>query len=389
MLEAENLEEFYRALKERSEFCVTVKETGYKQRSIAIRSKRARLKDLTIFCRQFSTMLSSGITVIKCLDILYQQTANKRMKATILGVYEAVQKGEALSAAMQAQKGVFPPLMIHMIEAGETGGSLDTVMQRLADNFEKDLKVKNKVNQALIYPIFLSIVSVLVVIFLLAFIMPNFIRMFRQMGGSLPVTTRILIATSNFLTDFWYIPIAAIVLLIFLWNTYINSPGGRLFWDRFKLKMPVFGKLFLTVQSSRFCRTLASLFSSGVPIIQSLEIVGRVIGNRFLEQSLAAVAEDVKKGLSMSSSMRKLGIFPPMLCSMISIGEESGNMDEILNKTAAFYDEESDAAIQKLISLIEPIMIVFLALIIGFIMISIITPIYSLYNQINARGGMF
>lgn len=387
VIETENREAFYRTLRERSQFCLTVKEAGRQSMNIRLTGNKIKLKALSIFCRQFSTMISAGLPVIKCLDILYEQTEDKQFKAIILGVYEAVQRGDSLSRAMKAQKNAFPLLLLNMIEAGEASGSLDSVMQRMADQYEKDSKLQNKVTQALIYPAFLSVLTVAVVVVLLTFVLPTFLRMFAQFGGKLPITTRILLGLSGAITNYWYIFIGAIVLISVLWTAFLKSRQGRLAWDHFKLRMPVLGKILLVVESARFSRTLASLFSSGMPIIQSIEIVTKVMKNSYVQNRLYQVNEDVRRGVSISGSVKKLNVFPAMLCSMLSIGEESGNMDEILNKTAAYYDEESDTAISKMIALLEPVMIVLLAVIVGFIIISIITPIFSLYGSINSSSG--
>lgn len=383
-LEADNIEMFYRLLNERGQFCITAKEVGASSKNVELSPKKLNLKSLAVFARQFSIMLSSGLTVIKCLDVLYQQADNKLLKSTILGVYEAVQRGDSLSKAMIAQEKAFPPLFLSMITAGEASGSLDNVMKRMANQFEKDNKMNNKVRQALVYPVFLIILTVCVVIFMLTFILPKFMDMFKQFGGTIPLPTRILLAISGALTGYWYIIIAVlsgICMLVYVW---LRSDSGRLKWDKLKLKIPVFGKLQLIIISSRFSRTLASLFSSGMPIVQALEIAGSVLGNKFIESKIQTVCDDMRRGISLSSAMRRLKLFPPMFCSMINIGEESGNLDDILEKTSAFYDEESDTAIQKMISLIEPIMIVVLAVIIGFILVSIFLPIYSIYNSVGA-----
>lgn len=386
VFEADNLEGFYKLIKERGLYCMSVKEgsSNDKQISFNFSEKPIKLKQLTIFCRQFSTMLSSGITVIKCLDILYQQTEDKKLKPNILGIYEAVQKGESLSQAMRSQKKAFPFLLLNMVEAGEASGSLDVVMQRMADNYDKDSKLQNKVKQAMVYPLFLSGLTVVVVIFLLTLVLPRFTDMFAQLGGNLPLPTKILLGMSGFIINYWYILIFIVIMIVVLSNIYLKSKDGRMAWDKFKLKFPVMGKLLLIVESARFSRTLSSLISSGMPIIQALEIVGRVITNRYMEERLTVIIGDVRRGLALSHSMKKIKIFPPMLCSMILVGEESGNLDDILNKTAAFYDEDSDAAIARMLALIEPVMIVLLALIVGFIVVSIITPIFSIYQSMNA-----
>lgn len=384
VIEAENIDKFYHILSERNQFCVSVGEVGAASKPVNLRRRKLKLKELAVFSRQFSTMLGSGLTVIKCLDVLYQQAESKRLKSTILNVYESVQKGESLSKAMRKQKDAFPPLFLSMIASGEASGSLDTVMNRLANQYEKDNRLHNKVSQALIYPIILIVMIIAVVTLMLVFVLPRFMTMFEQFGASVPGPTRFLMSLSGAVTNYWYLIIAAVAAIVVLWNIFLKNPAGRLWWDRVKIGMPVVGKLLLIIVSSRFCRTMASLFSSGMPIVQSLEIVGGVVGNKYVETKLQDVCDDVRRGVALSAAVRKTGIFPAMLCSMLTIGEESGNLDEILNKTAAFYDEESDSAIQKLISLIEPVLIVLLAVVVGFIIISIVLPIFTIYNSIGS-----
>jgi type IV pilus assembly protein PilC len=382
-IEAENVEMFYSMLGERNQFCISVRQAGIANKPINITPKKLKLKELAIFARQFSTMLTSGLTVIKCLDVLYQQTTGKFLKATILGVYESVQKGDSLSKAMKSQKDAFPSLFLSMVAAGEASGSLDNVMLRMADQYERDNKLHNKISKALIYPAFLVVLIVGIVILMLVVVLPKFMEMFDQVGGTLPLPTQILLAISGALTNYWLIIIIAIILIAILWHSFLKSSGGRLWWDKLKIKAPIVGKLLLIVASSQFSRTFASLYSSGMPIVQSLEIVGGTLGNKYVESELQNVSEDVRRGVSLSAAVRKVSMFPPMLCSMLSIGEESGNLDDILNKTSAFYDEESDTAIEKLIALIEPVMIVSLAIIVGFIIMSIMLPLFSIYNQVG------
>lgn len=384
IIEAENIDAFYLILGERNQFCVSVNEAGTASKPINIRHKKLKLKELAIFSRQFSTMLSSGLTVIKCLDVLYQQTESKYLKSIILSVYESVQKGDSLSKAMSGQKDAFSLLFLSMIAAGEASGSLDTVMLRLANQYEKDNKLQNKISQALIYPAILVVMIIAVVTMLLVVVLPKFMSMFDEFGGTIPAPTRFLLGVSGAITNYWYLIIAVIVSIALLWSVFLKNPSGRMWWDKFKIKIPIVGKLLIVIVSSRFCRTMASLFSSGMPIVQSLEIVGGVVGNKYVESKLQDVSEDVRRGISLSAAVKKAAIFPAMLYSMLTIGEESGNLDEILNKTSAFYDEESDSAIQKLISLIEPVLIVILAVVVGFIIISIMLPIFTIYNSVGS-----
>ncbi|HEX3026618.1 MAG TPA: type II secretion system F family protein [Clostridia bacterium] len=386
VIDADSIDSFYHIIKDRSQYCITVKESGVPQKEIVFGSKKFNLKELSVFCRQFSTMLNSGLPVIKCLDILYQQTTNKKMRSSILGVYETVQRGESLSSAMKHQKTAFPSLFIHLVEAGEASGSLDSVMNRMAEQYEKENKLQNKVTQALIYPIFLCCLSIVVVIFLLTFVLPTFLSMFTQFGGQLPVTTKILLGISHLFTNYWYLILILLAGIYIGFRALMRKHNVRLGWDKLKLRLPIIGKLLLILESSRFARTLASLFNSGMPVMQSVEITANVMTNSYIRNRLFHVNEEVRRGSSISASIRKLNLFPLMLCSMLNIGEESGNMDVIRLKTSAFYDEEADAALQKLVSLIEPFMIVLLAVVVGFIIVSIITPIYGVYSQISKTG---
>lgn len=383
VIEAESIEKFYRTLAERNQYCVSVGEVGAASKPINVGSKKLKLKELAIFSRQFATMLSSGLTVIKCLDVLYQQSDSKRLKATVLSIYESVQKGDSLSKAMRSLKDAFPQLFLSMVATGEASGTLDSVMLRLANQYEKDNKLHNRVTQALIYPIILVVMIIAVIILMLVYVIPKFMSLFEQFDADIPGPTQFLLNVSTGLTTYWYIVVTVIAGIVILWNVFLKNPSGRLWWDKVKVKMPGIGKLLLIIISSRFCRTMSSLFSSGMPIVQSLEIVTGVVGNKFVESKLQDVSEDVRRGVALSTAVRRAGVFPAMLCSMLTIGEESGNLDDILNKTSAFYDEESDNAIQKLISLIEPILIIVLAVIVGFIIISIMLPIFTIYNSVK------
>ena len=340
-------------------------------------------KDMAVFCRQFYTMLNAGIGVVEALDILEQQTEKKTFKKATGAVYEDVQKGMALSEAMERHKKIFPSLLINMVEAGEVSGNLDVIMQRMAIHFEKEYNIENKVKGALIYPIVLSIVSVAVVIFLLTGVMPTFIGMFEGSGTMLPGPTRVLLAISNWLTEYWYLFIGIILILIFGINIFGKSDEGRRFFDNLKIKLPGIKNMNIKIITSRFTRTLSTLLSSGIPLLQALDVVSRVVGNKVVGNGLQSAQEDIRKGVPMSRTIRDMGIFPPMVYSMIKIGEESGALDDILYKTADFYDEEVETSMQKMTTMLEPILIVFMAVIIGFIVISIAMPMFDMVNTME------
>ncbi|KGG81450.1 type II secretion system protein F [Caloranaerobacter azorensis H53214] len=344
---------------------------------------KIKTKDIAVFCRQFYTMLNSGVTIVNCLEVLKNQTENKKLKKTLGQVFESVQKGMTLSESLKEHKDVFPELLINMVEAGEVSGNLDTIMDRMAVHYEKENKINNKIKNAMIYPIILSIVAIIVVVFLLTVVMPTFVSMFQQSGAALPVPTRVLLGISNIIKSYWYLIITLIMILIYLFKKYYATEKGKAYIDKLKLKIPVLNKLIRKITTSRFTRTLSTLLSSGVPLIRALEIVSKVVGNRVVEEGLNVVKDEVRRGLDLASPIEKLELFPPMVVSMIRIGEESGSLDEILDKTANFYDEEVEDSLHRLTSLIEPLMIIIMALIIGFIVISMVLPMFDMINTVR------
>ena len=377
-IEAENEDICRKMIAQRGLFCLQVSPVGIASRSLNIGGKfRPKLKELSLFCRQFASMLSAGIGVIKSLDILYQQTEKPKMKQVIKRVYENVQKGQSFSAALKAVD-AFPALMVNMTEAGEASGTIDSVMERLALHYEKSMKTANKAKSALMYPAILAVLTILVTAILMVFVMPVFTRMFETSGIPLPLATRILVAISDSLTGYAHIYAFVIITGIIFWMNFLRNEKGRLAWDKFKTTMPVAGKLNVTMISARFARTMSVMIQSGISLLKALEISSKVIGNKFFENSLDEVHEDIRKGSSLSHAMKKAAIFPVMLISMISIGEEAGMLDDVLEKTAAFYDEEGDRAAMKLTGMLEPLMIVIMALIVGFVVVSIIMPMYSM-----------
>lgn len=383
VIEAENQEVCRKIIAQRGLFCLSVSPVSLASRNISFGSKNIKPKELSVFCRQFSTMLISGISVIKSLDILYNQAPKSNFKDTIKKVYEGVQRGQSLSASLMAQNNAFPDFMVNMVEAGEASGTLDRVMERLADHFEKNLKTANKVKNAMMYPIILGVLTVCVVIILMVLVLPVFMEMFETSGVPLPLPTRILLTISNSLTGYWYVYLIVICSVSLIWMNFLKNENGRLKWDRYKTTMPLVGKLNLVVISARFARTMSTMMQSGIPLLKSLEITSRVLGNKYFEKSLVEISEDIRRGIPMSASIKKADIFPVMLSSMISIGEESGTLDDVLYKTAILYDEESDAAVAKMVGMLEPLMIIIMALVVGFVVISIIVPMFDMMKIVK------
>lgn len=369
-------------LKGNSYLPVTVEKDVGAEAQIDLFSKKIKKKDLAVFCRQFYTMLNAGIGIVKCIDILGKQSENKTLVKSLGSLHEDVQKGFTLSEGMKKHPKVFPSLLINMVEAGEISGNVDTIMETMAVHFEKENKLENKIKSALIYPMALAVVSTAVVIFLLVAVMPIFIGMFEGSGQALPGPTKMLLTLSNWLTEYWYLFIIMVIGMTVGFITFKQTTAGRIFFDTLKIKIPILKDTNVKIITARFTRTLSTLMSSGMPLLQSIEVVGRVVGNKVIQDRLEIAVEDIRKGVSLSRTISEVQIFPPMVDSMIKIGEESGALDDILYKTADFYDDEVEVALQRMTSLMEPIMLVVMAVVIGFIVIAMAIPMFDVVNMI-------
>lgn len=344
--------------------------------------EKVTTKDMAVFCRQMYTMLDAGVSINNALNMLSNQVSNKKLRATVAEVEDSVKKGEMLSEAMAKHDEVFPKLLISMIQSGEVSGNLDGMMLRMSVHFEKENKLNNKVKAAMTYPAVLSIVAVSAVMFIMTFVMPTFIEMFESEGIELPISTQILMSISGFLSNNILIIIFGIIIFVVLFNFYKRTEHGIITLSTLKLSLPAIGALNKKIIVSRFTRTLSTLLSSGVSLVQALPIVASVVGNKVAEDELMKIRERVVRGDGLSGPIKECDIFPPMLASMVSIGEEAGSLDDILNKTADFYDEEVEQAIQTTTALIEPLLIVVMGIAIGFIVVSIMLPMFDMYTQI-------
>ena len=349
--------------------------------------KKVTTKNLAVFCRQFHTMINAGVSVLGCMDMLRRQTENPRLAMVLSKVYDEVQKGRTLSESMKLHTSVFPLILISMIEVGEVSGTLDSTMEKLAVHFEKDNKINQKIKTAMAYPAVIGCIALLMVGFMMTFVVPRFLSMFKSMGETLPLPTRILLNISNTISNVWFLlgTIAGLFAVIYVFNKIKKLPIVKLWFDNAVLRLPLAGKNVRKILASRFTRTLSSLLSTGVSLIQALEVVEKVVDNQIVTQGMAKVKEDIKRGSNLAGPLEGIGIFPVMVTHMISVGEESGSLDAIMEKAADFYDDELDASISQLISLLEPIMILFMALIVGFIVISMILPIFQMYGNIGTK----
>lgn len=343
---------------------------------------KVKLKDISIFCRQFHAMMHAGVSIINCLDILRQQTENKKLKLVTEEVYEQVQKGTTLSEAMKKHK-IFPELLINMVAAGEASGNLDNIMDRMATHYEKEHRISGKVRGAMIYPIMVSIVTVAVVTLMLVFVFPTFVGLFNDVGADLPKITLVVMGISNALQHYWYIFLGIIVAVSYTLSKVLSSDSGKLFFDGLKFRIPILKGTTTKVITSRFARTLSTLLSSGMPLLQALELVSKVVGNHVVEKGIMLARDDVRKGSGLAGPIKRIGIFPPMLVSMLSIGEESGSLDDILERTASFYDNEVEAAVENLTKLLEPLLLVVMATVVGFIAVAMVLPMFDLMSKIK------
>ncbi len=380
VFEATGEYEVIEMLKGSNHMPIAIEETKDSGASYNISFGKVKKKDLAIFCRQFYTMLNAGVSIVKTLDILEKQTENKKMRKATNDLFNSVQKGMSLSESMRNNPKIFPSILISMVEAGEASGNLDTIMDRMAMHYEKEFKLENKVKGAMVYPAVLGVAATGVVIFLMVFVMPTFIGMFESSGVELPGPTRALLAISNSMTDKWYLYIVVVIGLVLGFKFYGTTSIGRMQIDTIKLKIPVVKTSNIKVATSRFTRTLSTLLASGIPLIQGMDIVAKVIGNVNIAKKLHNAKEDVRKGIPLSRTIKDTMVFPPMVDSMVKIGEESGALDDILNRTADFYDEEVETAMAKMTEMMQPVMILVMASIVGFIVLAIALPMFDMVN---------
>lgn len=358
------------------------KDNSKSKKHFSFRHK-VKLKDIAVFCRQFYVMLDSGLSVGKTLNILMEQDENQKMKEALIGVNADVKRGETLANSMRKRKDVFPRLLTSMVDAGEKSGNLDMILKRMADYYEKENKIRGKIKSAMIYPIVLGIVAIIAITFILTFVMPTFIQMFEENNVELPAITKVVLATSKIIGKYGIIIFIILVVGIYFLGKYFRSEEGQYKLSHINLKIPIIKKLTQKIIVSRFTRTLGIVSSSGMSLVTSLEVVASVVGNKIAEKELLGVKDKVIRGESLGESIMKIKIFPPMLGSMVKVGEESGSLDSILDKTADFYDDELEREIQTATALIEPLMIVVMGIIIGILLISILTPMFKMYNSIG------
>ncbi|HAW16006.1 MAG TPA: hypothetical protein DCW41_04805 [Clostridiales bacterium] len=384
VIDAASMQDATRKLKGDGKFIASIElDKGTSLLNMEVGSKRLNTKELVLISRQLASLLSAGITVVRSLDMLYQQVDTKRARKCVGEIYEAIQSGRTLSDAFRDQKEALPTIMISMVAAGEESGRLDEIMNRLAEHFQKESKLKNKVSAAMVYPKILFFLTVAITVGLLTFLVPGIADTIHDLGGELPKLTQGVMAVSNSLVHYWWIYLAVVGGGYFLFTAWKRSEKGHAQWDLMMLRIPIVGKATKMNASARFCRTVSTLLKSGISVLQAVEITGSSLDNVILEKKLADARIEIRKGVTLSKSIKNITEFPPMIYAMTAIGEESGTLDTILEKAADFFEDEADNATQKMTSALEPIMIIIMAILIGTVVGAIAMPIFGMAQFIE------
>jgi type IV pilus assembly protein PilC len=391
--EAENEQILVRRLREKGYWVQKVTaaraaprpQTSAKKAPLFAGFGRVTGRDLAIFCRQFATMIDAGVSLVRCLAVLEEQSSSGKLRAIIREIQVSVESGETLSRSLTRWPNIFSHLFVGLVRAGEIGGVLDETLNRLSTFLEENERLRRKVKSSMTYPVLVLLFATAVVIALVTFVLPKFVEVFKDLGISkdLPRPTQILIEISNFITHKWYMCIAGVLLFVIAFSQYTHTRIGRRHYDWLKLKIPVFGKLNHKIALARFSRTLGTLLVSGVPILQALETVAGAVDNEILSDAILSARAAIREGEQIGDPLQRSGLFPPMVIQMIAIGEETGSLDNMLNKIADFYESEVDATLASLTAALEPIMIVLLGGVVGFIVISMFLPLVHAISQLQ------
>lgn len=345
--------------------------------------KIVKPRELGVFCRQFQSILNAGVTVIDALGMLGEQTENKKFSKAILEVKDAVQKGETLASAMAMHPKIFPEIMVHMIEAGEASGGLETAFDRMGSHFEKDAHLKGVVTKAMIYPSVLIVVIIGVVVLMMVKIVPSFLESFEELDAELPAITLAVMAVSDFFVKYWPVMLGIVLVSWFLIHEFKKTENGALIWGQLGLRLPLLGNLTIKSASASLTRTLSTLLASGISLVDAIEIVTKIMKNEVVKRAMEKAQKEVVHGIPLSQPLEDTGVFPPMVYQMIRIGEETGNMEDMLDKIAEYYDEEVEMATESLVAVLSPMIIILMAVVVVPIILAVMMPMFSLYNSIG------
>ena len=346
--------------------------------------KKVKKRDFAIFCRQFVSIVQAGVSIVDAFAMLGEQTQNAALKTAIEQTHSDISKGDTLAAAMRKRGGVFPQMLCNMVEAGEASGSLDKAFDRMAIQFEKDAKLESSVKKAMIYPIVLIVVMIGVICAMMLFVIPRFTGMFEEIGaGELPAITKALVAISDFFVHYWWLIAIIVVAIVVGYKTFYATQNGKELVDRIKLRIPVFGQIQIKSACAKLGRTLCTLLGAGVPMVDALDITARSMDNEMYKQAMKDAKDQVTRGVTLSRPLKTSGLFPPMVIHMISIGEETGNIESMLENVAEYYEEDVQVATESMMALMEPAIVIVMAGLVGFLVLAILTPMFSLYESLS------
>ncbi len=372
------------ALKAEKNVVTSIQEVNGLKKGVNLSfGKKVGARDFSVFCHQFVSIVGAGVTIVDAFNMLAEQTENKALQGAIRAVHSDISKGDTLAISMRRQNGVFPMMLCNMVEAGEASGSLDKSFSRMATQFEKDAALEAAVKKAVIYPIVLIVVMIAVVFVMMTFVIPNFMGMFEDIGGELPAVTMALIKVSDFFVAYWWAILIGAGLLFAGYKFFYSTPFGQSFIDKLKLKIPALGPVQTKSACARLGRTLCTLLAAGVPMIDALDITARSMDNVHYKNAMKEAKDQVTRGVTLSRPLKTCGLFPPMVIHMVSIGEETGNIEAMLENVAKYYEEDVQAATESMMALMEPAIIILMAGVVGFLVIAMLSPMFSLYESIG------
>lgn len=383
-MEGKSIEQVTGVLKAQKNVILSVSEASLMSRDINFSlGGRVSARDYSIFCRQFVSIISAGVSIINALEMMRDQTENRTLKKALGEVYEDVSKGESMAGAMKKHAKVFPSMLCNMVEAGEASGSMEVAFERMAVQFEKENKLKQSVKKAMIYPIVLLVVMVGVLFLMMIWVIPNFMGMFAELDTELPPITQAVVNMSDFVIAKWWLILLVVAAAIALFKTYAASPSGKFVLGGIALKIPVFGKLQTKSECARLGRTLCTLLGAGVPMMDAIEITGRSMENVHYKKAMMDAKDQVMRGMALSRPLKTCGLFPPMVVHMVSIGEETGNIETMLENVANYYEDDVQVATEQVMALMEPMIIVVMAIVVGVLIMAIMQPMLTLYESIG------
>ncbi|WP_337540648.1 type II secretion system F family protein [Suilimivivens sp.] len=383
-MEGKSIEQVTGVLKAQKNVILSVSEASLMNRDINFSlGGRVSARDYSIFCRQFVSIISAGVSIINALEMMRDQTENRTLKKALGEVYEDVSKGESMAGAMKKHSKVFPSMLCNMVEAGEASGSMEVAFERMAVQFEKENKLKQSVKKAMIYPIVLLVVMVGVLFLMMIWVIPNFMGMFAELDTELPPITQAVVNMSDFVIAKWWLILLVVAAAIALFKAYAASPSGKFVLGGIALKIPVFGKLQTKSECARLGRTLCTLLGAGVPMMDAIEITGRSMENVHYKKAMMDAKDQVMRGMALSRPLKTCGLFPPMVVHMVSIGEETGNIETMLENVANYYEDDVQVATEQVMALMEPMIIVVMAIVVGVLIMAIMQPMLTLYESIG------